>query len=215
MSKTIMQIQEDRRKTELAIYDRMFNLAAEAKEFSQGELNKMSRDIVGTIGTEKAHAILVAEADKKAQELRADAFAEYEAGYLLYVDSLQARKADLEAALFKQAGEADPVLLLEMAGAPTETLRSLMDLALGSGNLVAGDIAFAEAHRRDDDVLITHYAAVRGAADEAWLSLYEELTIAEGVTPILDIGDHFDRIFGRPPDKSDLARELSVTNVRA
>src|SRR4051794_26169120 len=215
MAKTIMQIQEDWQKTELAIFERRFNLAAEAKEFSQAEIDKMSKDIVGTIGTEKAHAILVGEADRKAQELRQAARDEYEAEYILFVDGLQNRKAEVEAALFKQAGEADPSLLLEVAGAPTENLRAAMDLALSSGNLAAGDLVFCEAYRRDDEELITHYVAVRGDADEAWLTLYEELCVAEGVTPIFDIGDHFDRIFGRPPDKSDLARELSVTNIKA
>src|SRR4051812_30993072 len=182
---TIQQIQERWDKKQLEIYSRKFDLAAEAKKFSQAELDKMSKDVIGTIGTEKAHAILVGEADKKAQELRQAAHDEYEAAYLLYVDSLQARKAAVEVALFKAASEADPGLLLEVAGASPEKLGSLMDLALSTGNFTAGDVAFAEAYRRDDEVQISHYVAVRGGADEAWLSLYEELVMAESVTPIL------------------------------
>src|SRR3954462_13847563 len=108
MAKTIMQLQEDWRKTELAIFERRFNLAAEAKEFSQAEIDKMSKDIVGTIGTEKAHSILVAGAEKKVQELRQAARDEYEAEYILYVNALQNRKAAVEVALFEQAGQADP-----------------------------------------------------------------------------------------------------------
>src|SRR3954471_15705074 len=108
MSKTIMQIQEDWQKTELAIYERRFNLAAEAKQFSVNEVNQMAQGIIGDIGTEKAHAILVGEADRKAQELRNTARDEYEVAYGLYVDDLQNRQAEVEQALFKPARDADP-----------------------------------------------------------------------------------------------------------
>ena len=213
MARTIQEILDWWQAEQYAILKRRFEIVGEAQNLSRQEIEDLTSDVVGRLTDEGAYSLLLKGAQDRALKLREEARLDYEGAYMAYIDELQQRKAELELLLFKEAREADPALLLEVAGASSEKLRSVMALGFESGNLVAGDVAFCEAWRCADDMLLAYYSETRGAADETWAGLYLELVEAEAITPLSDPADRFDQLFGEGPGPEELGRELSARDV--
>ena len=118
--------------------------------------------------------------------------------------------------MYATARDASIEAHLQVAGMSEEKLISVMDLALESGHLAAGDLAMLAAERCGFDLAMAHYSEQRGAADEAWAALWEEHVLGEELLGNMpeNSSQKFESVFG-DIDEYSISRGVREAGVGA
>ncbi len=194
--KTITQLKEELGAKESEILTATFDLAAKAKQVDVS----MSATMEESLGRREFNNVVAAEREAWVHAEREKLRAAYEKAFETYQSQKEARAAEVEELLFGGSRNASPELLLQVASASEEQLRSMMDMALEAGNAAGAQVAFHGAHQREMSVLTAHYLDANPEAAD----LYAELLMAEEEPDYGNPGDRFERFAATPPTKETL-----------
>jgi len=193
MAKSFAQAIEDRQRGQNRVMQELFNLGREAATFPGPELSPEARQAL-TDAQVRAMAARTQEA--RAKEIFDAKRVEFEEVEETFQREIEARKDEIQEALFGPAREEDPAVMLQFAAATENALRNVLEAAVLADNERTIQQVLLACEARDEDEI----AAILGDLIPETQDLLGELAQIDSTLEDLgDPGDLFSAVAPEPP----------------